>query len=103
MVDGTVLTTSYVYDSIVIAAGPVRIEGYVNNSLVISVGSRGPSLVDVKDGYLANCVVVAEEVAAGYVSEGLVFGKLRCDDLRGADVRDHADVPDVIRKAGRPR
>lgn len=93
VVDGTILTTSYIYDSIVIAAGPIKIEGYINNSLVISVGSRGPSEVDLSQGYLANCVVVGERVAvSGYVHESLVFGKLRNDSLRGAVVRDHSDV-----------
>jgi hypothetical protein len=95
VVDGTVLTTSYIYDSIVIAAGPIRIDGYINNSLVISVGSCGPSLVDVEDGYLSNCVVVGELVTAGYAHESLVFGKLRSDSLRGADVRDHSHVADI--------
>ena len=95
VVDGTILTTSYIYDSIVIAAGPIKIEGYINNSLVISVGSRGPSLVDAERGYLANCLIVAERVAGGYVHESLVFGKLKSESLRGAEVRDHADVAQI--------
>jgi hypothetical protein len=104
VVNGTVLAKSYIYDSIVIAAGPIRIDSYINNSLVISVGSGAPSLVDVKNGYLANCVVVAEQVtvAGGYVHESLVFGKLHSDDLRGADARDHGLVADIPWKARVP-
>lgn len=100
VVDGSILTTSYIYDSIVIASGPIRIGGYIYNSLVISVGTegRGGSVVDVEQGYIADSLVLGEDVAAGYVKDSIIYGKVRSESLRGADVRDFTDVEKPLRK-----
>ena len=86
VVNGTVHLGSYIRDSIVIAAGPVRIEdGYVYNSLVISLAEETPA-IEASDCYLNNCVVAGETVLSEDIRDSVVFGRIL--DRRKVDISD---------------
>jgi hypothetical protein len=82
VVDGAVGISSYIGDSIVIAAGPIVVhDGYINNSLVISLdGLRSTDrheasqpnrpTIYVRDGYINNSVVLGRCREGGQVAMG---------------------------------
>jgi hypothetical protein len=99
VVDGAVGIRSYIGDSIVIADGPIVVDdGYINNSLVISLHSLHPPgkqdeslparpTIYVRDGYINNSVILGA-VECGDLRNSIILGNVTAREpyLRGAEI-----------------
>jgi hypothetical protein len=81
IVDGAVGISSYIGDSIVIADGPIVVhDGYINNSLVISLHSlRTPGKHEEPLPPRPTIYV-----RGGYINNSVILGTVECDDLRNS-------------------
>ena len=80
---GEINITGQIYDSIVIARGPVK-AGYIYNSLVISCYDGEQPAVDTSDGYISRSLVLAPTCKPGSARQCTIFAKVDGNDFRGA-------------------
>ncbi len=92
VVHGRAALTGYINDSVVIASGPIAVDSYIKNSLVISLDSlleqddrdvppRSPATREAKPGPTTKSGATVL-VPSGYISEAVVVGLTFCGDLR---------------------
>lgn len=92
--NGEIDITGQIYDSIVIARGPVK-AGYIYNSLVISCYDGDGPAVDTDDGYISRSLILAPTCRPGSARQSTIYSKVQGNDFRGAVMKPWSQAAEI--------